>query len=97
MDYLKQFEKCKYIKEISQYINNVLKLRSLYTLGDYKAMINHINELVNKYFEESIIWNETHNIKPQTYYECYINAEAFLKAKGKVLLTKVIHKTISFK
>ncbi len=97
MDYLKQFEKYKDIKEISEYINDVLKLRSLYNLGNYNEMINHINELVNKYFVESILWNESHNKKPQTYYECYINAEAFLKAKGEELLTKIIHKTKSFK
>lgn len=84
----KSFENYKDIKEISEYINDVLKLRSLYNLGNYNEMINHINELVNKYFVESILWNESHNIKPQTYYEYYINAEVILKAKAKNYLRK---------
>lgn len=51
-------------------------------------MKTHINDLVMKYFLESLYWDETYDIKPQTNYDYYINAEEFLKAKDVELLAK---------
>lgn len=88
MDYLDQYKKYKDIKEIYEFIDDVLKLRSLYSTMQYDEMLKHIQYLMTKYEKETKEWNKNHNVPPQTYYQCYINAEAFLEAKGKDILIK---------
>lgn len=93
MDYLEQYKKYKDIKEIYEFIDDVLKLRSLYSTMQYDEMLKHIQYLMTKYEKETKEWKKNHNVPPQTYYQYYINAEAFLEAKGKdILIKKVINK-----
>lgn len=94
MDYLEQYKKYKDIKEIYEFIDDVLKLRSLYSTMQYDEMLKHIQYLMTKYEKETKEWNKNHKVPPQTYYQYYINAEAFLEAKGKEILIKEVIKKI---
>ena len=49
MDYLDQYKKYKDIKEIYEFIDDVLKLRSLYSTMQYDEMLKHIQYLMTKY------------------------------------------------
>ena len=94
MDYLELYKKYKDIKEICEFIDNVLKLRSLYSTMQFDEMLKHIQYLMTKYEKETKEWNKNHNVPPLTYYQYYINAEAFLEAKGKDILIKEVIKKI---
>ncbi len=85
-DYLNFFESYKDIKEISDLIDEVKKLREYYYTRQFDKMREHINKLVNKYTIETCVWNASHPSMPVTVEQAYINAEAFLKTKGSMLL-----------
>ena len=88
-DYLNSLEPYKDIREISDLIDEVKKLREYYYTQQYDKMQEHINKLMLKYLAETITWNAIHPIKPITHQESYINAEVFLRAKGiHILLDK---------
>ena len=88
-DYLNSLEPYKDIKEISDLIDEVKKLRECYYTQQYDKMQEHINKLMLKYLAETITWNAIHPIKPITHQESYINAEVFLRAKEiHILLDK---------
>ena len=82
VDYLTFLESYKNIKEISDLVDEVNKLREYYYTQQYDKMQDHINKLSGKYLVETITWNATHPIRPITYQEAYMNAEIFLRAKG---------------
>ena len=88
-DYLNSLEPYKDIREISDLIDEVHKLRECYYTQQHEKMQQHINNLMIKYLAETITWNAIHPIKPITHQESYINAEVFLRAKGiHILLDK---------
>ena len=88
-DYLNFLEPYKDIREISDLIDEVKKLRECYYTQQYDKMQEHINKLMLKYLAETMTWNAIHPIRPITYQEAYINAEVFLRAKGiHILLDK---------
>ena len=90
-DYLTTFEQYKDIKEISDLIDEVKKLRLYYSTQQHDAMYQHIHSLTMKYFIETLAWNTTHQTIPMTAQQAYINAETFLRLKGiSVLLQKGI-------
>lgn len=47
---------CNDVK-IADFINNVLKLRSLYQTMQYFQMQEHIGDLTRKYPAETMVWN----------------------------------------
>ena len=90
-DYLTIFEQYKDVKEITDLIDDVRKLREYYRTQQYGRMQQHINELTGKYLIETLTWNTTHRTMPTTVQQSYINAETFLRLKGiSVLLKKGI-------
>lgn len=91
MDWLEQYKSYQNIKEVREYIENVQKLRFLYQTMNYKEMQQHIGDLMRKYPMESVIWNTTNNIMPQTYEQMYRNAEAFLQTVGVQLLIEKLN------
>lgn len=90
MDYLKIYEKFENVKEIADYINDVLKLRYYYVNQQYGLMRQHISCIVQKYAIETTVWNTVNTIPPQTDEQAYINAENFFKAKGAIIITENI-------
>lgn len=88
MDYLKVYEKFENVKEVADYINDVLKLRYYYVNQQYELMRQHISSAAQKYAGETIVWNTVNNVPPQTDEQAYINAENFLKAKGAIIITE---------
>ena len=89
-DYLEIYKKFDDVKEIKDYIDDVMKLRQYYYTQQYDKMIEHINSLKMKYFLDSVAWNGTHTIMPTTYQEYYQNAELFMQAQGaKIIASKV--------
>ena len=91
MDWLEQYKSYQNIKEVRDYIETVQKLRFLYQTMNYKEMQQHIGDLMRKYPMESVIWNTTNNIMPQTYEQMYRNAEAFLQTVGVQLLIEKLN------
>ena len=90
-DYLITFEQYKDIKEITDLVGEVKKLRLYYGTQQYDAMYQHIRFLTTKYLIETLAWNSTHQIMPMTAQQSYLNAETFLRLKGiSVLLQKGI-------
>lgn len=90
-DYLKIYEKFKDIKDISDYIDEVQKLRDYYRARQFQEMQNHINSLTNKYALETLFWNFVHNEAPITYEQAYINAENFMCAQGAKIIVEKVH------
>ena len=89
-DYLKIYEKFKDIKEVKDYINDVILLRQYYASQQFYKMQEHIQKLMGKYIVETIAWNSTNPDMPQTYAQSYINAENFLQMQGaKIIVEKV--------
>lgn len=80
--YLKEFKKYKELKDIKDIIDDANKLDELYTNKKYNEMLNHINNLTNKYFIETLSWNLVYTTMPQTIEQQYINTHNFLKAQG---------------
>ena len=85
-DYLTTFEQYKDVKEIADLIDEVKKLRLYYSMRQYDAMQQHIQSLTTKYLIETRAWNATHQTRPTTEQQSYINAETFLRLKGMTVL-----------
>ena len=89
-DYLKIYEKFKDVKEVKDYIDDVIFLRHYYATQQYAQMQDHIRKLSIKYPVETITWNTVNRVMPNTYEQAYINAENFLHTQGaKIIAEKV--------
>ena len=89
-DYLKIYEKFKDVKEVKDYINDVILLRHYYATQQYSQMQDHVRKLMNKYLEETLVWNTVNTSQPTTVEQSYINAENFLQMQGaKIIVEKV--------
>ena len=89
-DYLKIYEKFKDVKEVKDYINDVILLRHYYATQQYSQMQDHVRKLMNKYLEETLVWNTVNTSQPTTFEQSYINAENFLQVQGaKIIAEKV--------
>ena len=89
-DYLKIYEKFKDVKEVKDYIDDVILLRHYYATQQFGKMQEHIQKLMNKYFVETAVWNTVNYYQPTTVGQSYINAENFLKMQGaKIIVEKV--------
>lgn len=81
MDYLKIYEKFENVKEVADYINDVLKLRYYYVSQQYGLMWQHINRTAQKYAVETTVWNTVNTEPPKTDEQAYINSENFFASK----------------
>ena len=89
-DYLKIYEKFKDVKEVKDYIDDVILLRNYYATQQYSQMQDHIRKLMNKYLVETLVWNTVNTYQPTTVEQSYINAENFLQVQGaKIIVEKV--------
>lgn len=89
-DYLKIYEKFKDVKEVKDYIDDVILLRHYYATQQYSQMQDHIRKLMNKYLVETLVWNAVNTSQPTTFEQYYINAENFLQMQGaKIIAEKV--------
>ena len=89
-DYLKIYEKFKDVKEVTDYIDDVILLRHYYATQQYSQMQDHIRKLMNKYYVETAVWNTVNTSQPTTVEQSYINAENFLQMQGaKIIAEKV--------
>ncbi|MBP3936643.1 MAG: hypothetical protein IK954_03555 [Clostridia bacterium] len=89
-DYLKTYEKFKDVKEVKDYIDDVILLRQYYVSQRYDKMQEHIQKLMNKYFVETAVWNSVNHYQPTTAEQSYINAESFLQTQGAKIITKTV-------
>ena len=87
-DSIELFKPYKGIKEMSDLMDEIKKLRDYYSRQQYDQMLQLINVLTEKYFIETTAWNSGHPIKPVTYQQHYENAEAFLRSKGNSILVE---------
>ena len=89
-DYLKIYQKFKDVKEVKDYISDVILLRHYYATQQYSQMQDHIRKLMNKYLVETLVWNTVNTSQPTTVEQSYINAENFLQMQGaKIVVEKV--------
>ena len=89
-DYLKTYEKFKDVKEVKDYIDDVILLRHYYATQQYSQMQDHIRKLMNKYLVETLVWNTVNYYQPTTVEQSYVNAENFLQVQGaKIIVEKV--------
>ena len=89
-DYLKIYEKFKDVKEVKDYIDDVILLRHYCATRQYPQMQDHICKLMNKYLVETLVWNTVNTSQPTTVEQSYINAENFLQMQGaKIIAEKV--------
>ena len=89
-DYLEVYEKFKDIKEVKDYINDVILLRQYYASQQFYKMQEHIQKLMGKYAVETAAWNAVNHYQPTTVEQSYINAENFLQMQGaKIVVEKV--------
>ena len=91
LDYLKIYEKFKDVKEVKDYIDDVILLRHYYSTQQFAQMQDHIRKLTTKYPVEAIVWNVGHPIMPNTYEQAYINAENFMQVQGAVIIAKTVN------
>ena len=89
-DYLKIYEKFKDVKEVKDYIDDVIILRHYYATQQYSQMQDHIRKLTIKYPVEALTWNIVHPIMPNTYEQAYINAEGFMQVQGAIIVAKTV-------
>ena len=87
-DYLEVYEKFKDIKEVKDYIDDVILLRQYYASQQFDKMQEHICELTFKYPVEAITWNTVNRVMPNTYEQAYINAENFLQVQGAKIIAE---------
>lgn len=87
-DYLKIYEKFKDVKEVKDYIDDVILLRHYYTTQQYSQMQEHIRKLMNKYLVETLVWNAVNTSQPTTVAQSYINAENFLQMQGAKMIAE---------
>ena len=89
-DYLEIYKKFKDVKEVKDYIDDVILLRHCYVTQQYSQMQDHIRKLTMKYPLEAITWNTVNRIMPNTYEQAYINAENFLQVQGAIIVAKTV-------
>lgn len=89
-DYLKIYEKFKDVKEVKDYIDDVILLRHFYATQQYAQMQDHIRKLTIEYPVEALVWNVGHPIMPNTYEQAYINAENFMQVQGAKIIAKAV-------
>ena len=89
-DYLKIYEKFKDVKEVKDYIDDVILLRHYYATRQFSEMQDHIRQLMNKYLVETLVWNTVNTSQPTTVEQSYINAENFLQMQGAKIITKTV-------
>ena len=90
IDYLEIYKKFKDVKEVKDYIDEVILLRHYYATQQYSQMQDHIRKLMNKYLVETLVWNTVNTSQPTTVEQSYINAENFLQMQGaKIIVEKV--------
>jgi len=90
-DYLELYKRFKEIKDIADFIDDVEKLRQYFRTQHYKEMQEHIANLMNKYFFETVVWNAVNRDKPTNDTQSCINAENFLCVQGaKLIVEKVV-------
>ena len=87
-DYLEIYEKFKDVKEVKDYIDDVIHLRHYYATQQYSQMQDHIRKLMNKYLVETLVWNTVNTSQPTTVDQSYINAENFLQVQGAKIIVK---------
>ena len=90
-DYLKIYEKFKDVREVKDYIDDVILLRHYYATQQYSQMQDHICKLMNKYIVETFAWNAVNSSQPTTIEQSYINAEHFLQMQGAKIITETIN------
>ena len=90
IDYLKIYEKFKDVKEVKDYIDDVILLRQYYASQQFAKMHEHIQKLMDKYFIETAVWNVVNHYQPTTVEQSYINAENFLQMQGAKIITKTV-------
>ena len=89
-DYLMIYEQFKDVKEVKNYIDDVILLRHYYATQQCSQMQDHIRKLMNKYLVETLVWNSVNTSQPTTVEQSYINAENFLQVQGaKIIIEKV--------
>ena len=91
LDYLKIYEKFKDVKEVKDYIDDVILLRHYYSTQQFAQMQDHIRKLTLEYQVEALTWNIVHPIMPNTYEQAYINAENFMQVQGAVIIAKTVN------
>ena len=87
-DYLKIYEKFKDVKEVKDYIDDVVLLRHYYATQQYQKMQDHIRKLMNKYLVETLVCNTVNTSQPTTVEQSYVNAENFLQMQGAIIIAK---------
>lgn len=88
IDYLKIYEKFKDVKEVKDYIDDVIHLRHYYTTRQFFEMQDHIRKLMNKYLVETIVLNTVNTSQPTTVEQSYITAENFLRMQGAKIVVE---------
>ena len=91
IDYLEIYKKFKDVKEVKDYIDDVILLRHYYATQQYSQMQDHVRKLMNKYLEETLVWNTVNTSQPTTVEQSYINAENFLQMQGAVIIAKTVN------
>ena len=89
-DYLKIYEKFKDVKEVKDYIDDVILLRRYYATQQYSQMQDHIRKLMNKHLVETLVWNTVNTSQPTTVEQSYINAENFLQTQGAKIIAEMV-------
>ena len=87
-DYIKIYEKFKDVKEVKDYIDDVVLLRHYYAIQQYSQMQDHIRKLMNKYLVETLVWNTVNTSQPTTVEQSYVNAENFLQMQGAKMIAE---------
>ena len=90
IDYLEIYKKFKDVKEVKDYIDDVVLLRHYYATQQYQKMQDHIRKLMNKYLVETLVWNTVNTSQPTTVEQSYINAENFLRMQGAKIIAEKI-------
>ena len=87
-DYFEIYQEFDDVKEVADYIDDVLKLRRYFFNSDFISMRKHINQICTKYSWQFYIWNYFNRIMPRNYTEEFINANQFLLSIGRFLIVK---------
>lgn len=53
-------------------------------------MQDHVRKLMNKYLEETLVWNTVNISQPTTIEQSYINAENFLQMNGARIIEEKV-------
>lgn len=90
-DYLKIYEKFKDVKEVKDYIDDVILLRQYYVSHQFTDMQDHIRKLTIKHIAETIVWNTANPVVPQTIDEAYYNTENFMRLQGAKIIVETVN------